>query len=208
MDGVAETSAVGTATEATVTADTLTAEEAVETVQDQNNETVETQEAEAKYTEEDLQRIVQERVAREQAKAQEAAEEAKKLAKMSAQEKLQHQLDKANARVAEMERNAAISGLKSTATQILSESGVTADDALLNILVTDDAETTNNNIKSFIAIVDAKSDELLRTKLKGNAPKVVTNATGATAKSKAEIMAIPDMAERQAEIARNIHLFE
>lgn len=198
----AESTAVDTATVDTGAVDTVQATE-TET-QTQNQET----QVEAKYTEEDVQRIVQDRIAREQQKAAEAQKEAQKLAKLSAQEKAQYQLEKANERIAELERQQAITGLKQTATGILGESGITADDALLNILVTDDAETTQANIKSFIAIIDAKSDELLQAKLKGTPPKVVTNATGSTAMTREQILAIADTEQRQAAIAANLHLFE
>lgn len=178
----------------------------------QENEAAETQnqetQPEAKYTEEDLNRIVQERVAREQQKAKEQQEEAKKLAKMTAQEKIQHELDKANARIAEMERQQTISGLKQTATQILGESGINADEALLNMVVTDTADNTQANIKSLLAIIEAKSEEMLQAKLKGAAPKVVPSATQTGAMTREQILAIEDTEVRQAAIAKNIHLFQ
>ena len=181
----------------------------VDAVQATETETQETQSTvEAKYTEEDVQRIVQDRIAREQVKAAEAQKEAQKLAKLSAQEKAQYQLEKANERIAELEREQTVNGLKQTATGILSESGISADDSLLAVLVTNDAETTQSNIKSFIAIVDAKSDELLQAKLKGTAPKVVSNPTGSGSVTREDILAIADTEARQAAIAQNLHLFQ
>lgn len=159
------------------------------------------------YTEADLNRIVQERVARAEEKAQKEADEAKKLARMTAEQKLQHKLDQANAKVAEMERNEAISGLKQAASALLADSGIKANDDLLSLLVTDTAESTDANLKTFLTIVDEKSNEMLQAKLKGSAPKVVTSTQASSAMTREQIMAIPNQEARQKAIGENLSLF-
>ena len=211
MDGSEGTSVVGTeGTEGVVTTPAVEGTTATTVETPAVETTTETTAEESKtFTEEDVQRIVQERLSREKATQVEREEEAKKVAKMNATEKLQHQLDKQANLITELQNEKTIAGLKSTASTLLAESGVTATDELLSILVTTDADSTNANLKTFVDIVNAKADELLQQKLKGTAPKVVTSAVSqGTTMTRAEILAIPDIEERQSMIEKNINLFE
>lgn len=161
------------------------------------------------YTEDQLQSIIQDRLARERAKAEKAEAEAKKLAKMNATEKLQYQLQEKDNELNALRKAQEVAGMKKEATSILSEMGITANDTLLDFLVTDDADSTQTNIKAFNELVQAKADEIVQQKLKGSSPRltngVVNNIGGMT---KAEIMSIKDDTVRQQKIRENLHLFE
>lgn len=63
------------------------------------------------YTQEELEKIVKERVAREKKATEEAVEEAKKLAKMNEEEKAKYELEKLQSELAEYKKKEAFYGL-------------------------------------------------------------------------------------------------
>lgn len=94
--------------------------------------------------------------ARDQAEKEFAtkAEQAKELAKMSATEKLQHQLEQIEKENAELKRGQALSEMTKEASKMLTDANVPHNDDLLSLIVSDDAEATNQAvsvIKAFTA---------------------------------------------------------
>ncbi|EJC3745525.1 TPA: DUF4355 domain-containing protein [Enterococcus faecium] len=73
-------------------------------------------------------------------------EEAKKLAKMNAEEKMQHELKKKEEEIAELKRGQAIAEMTKEASKMLSDASLPHDDELLDLIVSDDADTTKKAV--------------------------------------------------------------
>lgn len=157
------------------------------------------------FTQEQVDQMIKDRVARAEKDKQDAIDEAKKLAKMNADEKKDYELEKLqeeNKRLLAEQNNFS---LGKEATKMLAESGIIADDEVLSFVVKEDAETTNAAVKAFSDLVDKISDDRMKEKLKGIPPKKQKGAPGAVTKE--SIMAIKDGAERIKAIQDNQHLF-
>ncbi|MEI3611621.1 DUF4355 domain-containing protein [Pseudogracilibacillus sp. SO30301A] len=131
-----------------------------------------------KFTQKQLDKIVQDRVNRLEKDKQDAIDEAKKLAKMNADEKRQYELEKLQRENEELKAAQNRFELGKEATKMLSASGITATDEILDFVVREDAEKTNEAVKAFSALVDKISDERMKEKLKGKPPKTQTQQNG------------------------------
>lgn len=143
-----------------------------------------------KYTDADVDRIVNERRARwekEQAAAIKAAEdEAAKLAKMNEAQKQQYELEKqqkANedlqAEIEKLKQERVHIELSKTAASLLQENGIDATDGILNFVVGADAASTKANIDAFVKIVEAQVKKAEVARATGTTPKVITNTGNA-----------------------------
>ncbi len=161
---------------------------------------------EPKFTQKQLDKIVQDRVNRLEQDKQDAIDEAKKLAKMNADEKREYEFEKLqeeNKRLlAEQNRYS----LGKEATKILAESNIVATDEILEFVVREDADKTSAAVKAFSDLVDKVSDERMKEKLKGKSPKKQTSQQSTMTKT--EIMKVQDTGQRQKLIKENIHLFQ
>lgn len=177
--------------------------------ENQTDESVDEEEKkqeEKTFTQDQVDQIVKDRIARAEKDKAEAVKEAEKLAKMSADQKREYELDKLKRENEELKAAQNRFELGKTATAILAESGIVADDEILDFVVKEDAEKTNNAVKAFTALVDRVSDDKMRDKLKGNAPKKQQTKPGSMTKE--EILAIKDGAKRIQAIQDNEHLFK
>lgn len=116
------------------------------------------QQTEKTFTRAELAKMM----AAEKAKLKEEFEaekaESEKLAKMNEQEKLQHQLDQQAEKLAEYERKETLSKMSETASEMLTEKGVTASKEVLSLLVSEDAETTSSNVKAYLTVIEAERE--------------------------------------------------
>ena len=167
-----------------------------------NNE--EEKQTEKTYTESELKKIIQDRVAREKKATEKAVAEAEKLAKMNAEEKREHERQKLEEELAEYKQKDQFYKLSREASKMLADEDIKADDELLETLVKDDAEGTQQAVQSFVKLLNAKVEEGVKKALSGNSPRV--NA-GNNIVSKKQIMEIKDPVERQKAIRENINLF-
>lgn len=158
------------------------------------------------FTQDELEKIVQSRLARAEKDKAKAIEEAEKLAKMNEAEKQKYEFEKLQRENEELKAAQNRYSLGREATKMLSDSGIIADDDVLSFVVREDAESTKEAVSTFSALIDRISDERMREKLKGNSPKVQTIQTSTM--SKDEIMKIKDTQKRQKLIQENIHLFQ
>lgn len=172
---------------------------------DESVDQEENEQEEKTFTQDQVDQIVKDRIARAEKDKAEAVKEAEKLAKMSADQKREYELDKLKRENEELKASQNRFELGKTATAILAESGIVADDEILEIVVKEDAEKTNNAVKAFVTLVDRVSDDKMRDKLKGNAPKKQQTKPGSMTKE--EILAIKDGAKRIQAIQDNPHLF-
>lgn len=156
------------------------------------------------YTEEELQAIIKDRVAREKKAAEKAIKEAEKLAKMNEEQKKEYEFEKLKAELDEYKRKDAFNTMSKEASKMLADKGINADDELLAFVVRETAEDTQKAVNSFVAMFNKHVEEGVKKALAGKAPRANTNNKTLT---KAEIMAEKDPIKRQKLIAANPHLF-
>lgn len=127
------------------------------------------------FTQSQLDEIIQ----KEKAKAKRSAEkeyqakmdEAEKLRKMNEVQKAEYEQEKQKAYIAELEAKINRSGLEREASKMLSDGGIVVDDKILSIVVKDTAESTQEAVESFVALVNELADKKVGEKLKGKTPK-------------------------------------
>lgn len=140
---------------------------------------------------------------------------------------LQDQLDKANATIKKLrggkdpeqpkedERDQKIKDLEAklahreamdNANTVLKESGINLDKAMLAMVVSDDEDTTDNNIRALITYTSQIRDDVKREFLKGSTPR--TNGKPNHAMTKSDIVKIKDPIKRQQAIKENLDLFK
>ncbi len=155
------------------------AEEQKTTVEEPKEEQVGTQQEvesiEKTFTQSQLDKIIQ----KEKAKAKRFAEkeyqakldEAEKLRQMNEAQKAEYEQEKQRAYIAELEAKINRSGLEREASKMLSEGGIAVDDKILGLVVKDTAESTQEVVESFVALVNDLADKKVGEKLKGKTPK-------------------------------------
>lgn len=155
------------------------AEEIKETVVEPEIEQASGQEeektTEKTFTQSQLDEIIQ----KEKAKAKRSAEkeyqakmdEAEKLRKMNEVQKAEYEQEKQRAYIAELEAKINRSGLEREASKMLSEGGIAVDDKILGLVVKDTAESTQEAVEGFVALVNDLADKKVGEKLKGKTPK-------------------------------------
>jgi hypothetical protein len=161
---------------------------------------------EKKYSDKDLDRLKIQWKAQWQKKAQkEQAEkdEAAKLATMTETEKNEHELSKLRQQVAELTAEKTRQGLTNTARQMCKDAGVDVSEVVLGRLIGEDADSTANNVKAYIADFQTAVQSQTKAKLSHKAPETGSNKTI----TKEEIMKIKDWRERQRQIAAHPALF-
>lgn len=179
-------------------------EQIVEQNNEQTNEQAEQNAPALKYTDEDVNRIVAKKIAKEREKAKAEADEAARLAAMTEQERTAAELEKALQEVAELKAAKERAEMTSTARKMLSEQGVNVPENLVGVLVKEDADTTKEAVESFAAMFKNAVDAEVKAKLGGSTPK-----TGSVKTLTAdEILAVPNREERQKLIADNLELFK
>jgi len=173
--------------------------------QDNQDQTEDKNQSVKTYTEEEVQKMVKDRVAREKKAAEKAIDEAKKLAKMNEDEKAKYELEKLQKEIAEYRRKESFYSLSKEASKMLSDNAISVDDDLLSFVVKETAEETQVAVNSFVALVNAKVEDGVKKALAGKPPKVTTNNKTIT---KEQIMKEKDPIKRQQQIQENIHLFQ
>ena len=146
---------------------------------------------EKKYSDADLDRIINRKFAELETKKQKELDEAKKLEAMNATEranyenqKIQSQLDEVTKERDELKRQASIAEMTKTARKMLNDEGINVSDELLTILVKEDAETTKAGIDNFVTVFKAEVEAAVKERLRG---EPLTVGTGKAAASLSEI---------------------
>lgn len=122
---------------------------------------------EAKYTEEDIERMRKEW----EKSAKAAEEEAKKLAKMNAQEKADYKNKQLEDKIAELENEKALSNMRDEARKMLSEKNINISNELLAFMVSKDAGETKKAVDSFVELFNAAVNEAVKGKARQETPK-------------------------------------
>ena len=205
----AEDGATGASVSATVPA-TDTAEKQNEkraaADQKQGTKSASAEENKAKYTDADVDEILNKKFAKWQARQEEAVTEAKKLAEMNATQRAEYQRDQLKKELDELKKQAAIAEMMKTSRKVLSDNGINISDELLSVMVTANAEETNAAINGFTTAFKAAVEAAVKDRLKGEPPRKGTGG-GIAAMTKEQIMAIRDPQLRQQKILENKELF-
>lgn len=132
---------------------------------------------EKKYSDKDLDDIIDKRFARWQKEQQKAVDEAKKLAEMNAQQKAEYERDQLQKELDALKKKDALAEMSKAARKMLSESNINVPDDLLSMLVTTDAESTKVAVDSFAKLFKEAVENSVKERLRGEIP---TRGTGGT----------------------------
>ena len=164
-------------------------------------------EGEKKYTDEDMQKAIQNRVNRLNKQFEEKAQEAKKLAKMNEAQKNEYEIEKLNNQLREKEAQLNRIQMGQEVIKMLSDESIPSTPELVELLTREDADTTQANVKLFADTVAKMVDDKVRDRLRGKTPKVVTTTTGGGSITKEQIDNIADPVERQRQMAAHGYLY-
>lgn len=159
---------------------------------------------EKRYSDADVNRIIDQKFAEWQKKQDKAVDEAKRLSEMNAQQKAEYERDKLKKELDELKRQASIAEMSKTARKMLSDSGITIPDELLGMMVTPNAEDTKAAVDSFAKVFTEAVEAAVKERLKGEPPR---RGSGAPSMTKEQIAAIKDPELRQKAMLEHKHLY-
>lgn len=135
----------------------------------------EVESTEKTFTQSEVDDLIKKRLAKQEKsfdkRMQEKLDEAEKLRQMNEAQKAEYEQEKQRAYIAELEAKINRSGLEREASKMLSEGGIAVDDKILGLVVKDTAESTQEAVESFVALVNNLADKKVGEKLKGKTPK-------------------------------------
>lgn len=154
-----------------------------------------------KYTDAEVDEIINKKFAKWQKEQEQKVEEAKRLEKMNAEEKARYERDELQKELDQLKAEKAHNEMARTASAIIYKAtNIQPPTGLVDILVGKTADETNEAVKGFIAF----NDEYSKMRLGGAMPKKGTSS----ALTKDEILAIKDDKERIEAIRQNMELFK
>ena len=159
---------------------------------------------EKKYSDADLDKIINQKFAKWQKDQEKAVDEAKKLATMTEQEKAEHERDEIKKELEALKKANNMAEMGKQARKLLSDDGINVPDNLVEMIITENAETTKANVEAFSKLFKGAVQSAVKETLKGKAPG--TGSSGTITKE--QIMNITDPIERQQKIKENIGLFK
>ena len=158
-----------------------------------------------KYSDADVDEIINNKFAKWQREQEKKISEAEKLAGMNAQEKAEHERDKLQKELDELKHANSIAEMEKTARTMLRDDGVNVPDEVLSSLIADDADSTKTKVEAFSKAFKEAVQKAVKDALKGKAP---ATGKGGSTLTKADILKITNRAERQKAIAEHIDLFQ
>lgn len=125
------------------------------------------------FTQDEVNKIVSQRLERQKEQLKAKEDEAKKLSRMNAEQKANYELEKANKRAKEAAAKLARYEMRDSAKQMLADGGFNnADNNLLDLVVTDTAESTQENVNVLLTAIEAIREDERNKLLAGKTPKV------------------------------------
>ncbi|MCF0118354.1 MAG: DUF4355 domain-containing protein [Limosilactobacillus mucosae] len=125
------------------------------------------------FTQDEVNKIISQRLERQKEQLKAKEDEAKKLSRMNAEQKASYELEKANKRADDAAAKLARYEMRDSAKQMLADGGFTvSDNALLDLVVTDNAESTQINVETLLKAVEAIREDTRTKLLAGKTPKV------------------------------------
>lgn len=134
---------------------------------------------EKKYTDAEVNEIIDKKFAKWKATQEKEQSEAKKLAKMSADEKIEYENQQLKNEIAELKKTQALNEMSKVARGLLAEEQINVSDALLARLIDEDAEVTKATVSEFIKMYQADLETAVNARLNKSAkvPKTQSNIT-------------------------------
>ena len=126
---------------------------------------------EAKYTDEDVNKLLNQKFAEWQKKKDKEIDEAAKLASMDATEKVVYERDQAIKERDELKAQMALADMTKTARKILADNGITVGDELLSMFVSTDAKDTKAAVDTFTRLFKETVESAVKDRLRGEPPK-------------------------------------
>lgn len=158
-----------------------------------------------KYSDADVDEIINKKFAKWQKEQEKKISEAEKLAGMNAQEKAEHERDTLQKELDALKRANSIAEMEKTARTMLHDDGVNVPDEVVSSLIADDADNTKAKVEAFSKAFKEAVQKVVKDALKGKAP---ATGKGGSTLTKADILKITNRAERQKAIAEHIDLFQ
>lgn len=185
-------------------------EETTEEIEETKEKKAENKEPEKKYSDEQVDEIIKEKKAKWQKQQDEKIrelEEARKLEKMNEDEKLKYELDKYKKELEEYKQRENQSAMAKVAKNMLVEEGFNISDDLVNNLITDEAETTKENVKDFAGMLKDLVEKEVNERLKGKSPEVKKTGVKSSQSQRSEIYGIKDAVKRREAMLNHPELF-
>lgn len=185
-------------------------EETTEEIEETKEKKAENKEPEKKYSDKQVDEIIKEKKAKWQKKQDEKIkelEEARKLEKMNEDEKLKYELDKYKRELEEYKQRENQSAMAKVAKNMLVEEGFNISDDLVNNLITDEAETTKENVKDFAGMLKDLVEKEVNERLKGKSPEVKKTGVKSSQGQRSEILGIKDAVKRREAMLNHPELF-
>ena len=175
---------------------------------DPENKSGDDEKEDKKYTDEDVNNIINRKFAewekRQKEKSAKAAE-AERLKNMTEEEKRKHEMEELQKKIAGYEKEKAIGAKTKVARGILNDSKIVVNDELLGNLVAEDAETTKANVESFVKNFNDAVQKAVAEALRGKTPRL---KDGSKELTKEDILKIKNRSERQKAMAEHPELFK
>lgn len=185
-------------------------EETTEEIEETKEKKLENKEPEKKYSDDDVDKIIRDKKAKWQKQQDEKIkelEEARKLEKMNEDEKLQYELDKYKKELEEYKQRENQSAMAKVAKNMLVEEGFNISDDLVNNLITDEAESTKENVKDFAGMLKDLVEKEVNERLKGKSPEVKKTGVKSSQSQRSEILGIKDAVKRREAMLNHPELF-
>lgn len=159
-----------------------------------------------KYSDNDVNKMFNQKFAEWQAKKDKEIDEAKKLADMNAQQKAEYERDQLQKQLDEYKKKDSLVEMSKTARKMLADKNITITDDLLSMFVSTDAEQTKKTVDDFAKMFTEAVESAVKERLKGGSPRKAGGG-GAASMTKEQILAIKDPEERQKKMLENRELF-
>ncbi len=150
--------------------------------EDKKPETAANAKPELKYSDEDVDKLINKKFAEWESKKQKELDEASKLAEMNAQQKAEYNFKKEQEAHAatqkeldEYKRKDTLAEMSKEARKMLAEESINISDELLSLIVTTDAEQTQTAVKNFAKLFKEAVETAAKENAKGVTPKNITN---------------------------------
>ena len=140
------------------------------------------------FTKDEVEQMISDRIKREREKAEADKAEAKRLAKMNADQKKDYEIDKQTKRAEEAEQKLARYEMQGQARKMFEESGVNVNDDDLSLVVTSEAETTQDNVNKLIAFAKRIREDVKNEMLTCKTPKTNGNVAKNITQSQFDLM--------------------
>lgn len=161
-------------------------------------------ESQLKYTDADVDKLINQKFAEWQKKQEKQTSEAERLGRMTAEEKANARMKALEDKLREYETSAARAEMTKQARSILQDKNIHVSDELLANLISEDADSTKASVESFVSLFQNAVEKAVKEALKSDVPR----KGGTSGLTKEQILAVQNTAERQRLIKENIHLFK